>query len=74
MQAEKKRTEKLNKGMAERTIDAQRVSGEQPAARGRQPTSFAADFNVSSGGSGRQAHQRRWRDALLACPSPYATT
>jgi hypothetical protein len=28
VQAEKKRTEKLNKGMAERTIDAQRVSGE----------------------------------------------
>lgn len=32
-QAEKKRIEKLNKGMAERTIDAQRVSGE--SCRGR---------------------------------------
>ena len=28
MQAEKKRIDKLNKGMAERTIDAQRVSCE----------------------------------------------
>lgn len=28
-QAEKKRIDKMNKGMAERTIDAQRVSGER---------------------------------------------
>ncbi len=32
MQAERKRIDKMNKGMAERTIDAQRVSGERLAA------------------------------------------
>lgn len=34
MQAERKRIDKMNKGMAERTIDAQRVSGERAWRQG----------------------------------------
>lgn len=34
MQAERKRIDKQNKGLSERTIDAQRVSGEHASLRG----------------------------------------
>lgn len=37
LQAEKKRIDKLNKGLAERTIDAQRVSGAQTGSPGAPP-------------------------------------
>lgn len=38
LQAEKKRIDKLNKGLAERTIDAQRVSGAQTGSPGAMHT------------------------------------